>query len=69
VNAITDFTQGIRVRYQPFIGCDESQYEFGNVSSTNAKYVFVKFDKQVQKLGWDGATSQSCRPEDLRILK
>lgn len=39
--------------------------ERGTVSSTNSKYAFVKFDKQVQKLGWHGTTAQSCDPDDL----
>ena len=39
--------------------------EHGTVSSKNNKYVFVKFDKQLKKFGWEGTTSQSCRPEDL----
>lgn len=41
--------------------------ERGAVSSTNHKYVFVKFDKHVAKFGWDGATSQACDPSDLVI--
>lgn len=40
--------------------------EHGRVSSVNSKFAFVKFDKQVAKLGWDGTTSQSCDPADLR---
>jgi hypothetical protein len=39
--------------------------ERGLVSSHNDKYVFVKFDKQLAKFGWDGTTSQSCDPADL----
>ena len=41
-------------------------HEFGTVSSKNDAYVFVKFDKNVAHLGWDGTTSQGCNPEDLR---
>ena len=39
--------------------------EHGKISSANEKFVFVKFDKQVEKLGWNGTTSRSCRPEYL----
>lgn len=41
--------------------------EHGSVSGVGGPpdTVFVKFDKQVERLGWDQTTSQSCRPEDL----
>ena len=39
--------------------------EYGTVSSTNHLYVFVKFDKQVSKFGWEGTTSQACNPHNL----
>lgn len=42
--------------------------ERGTVSSTGEKYVFVKFDKQLEKFGWDGTTSQACDPSDLVTL-
>lgn len=41
--------------------------EFGGISSWNDQTIFVKFDKQVAKLGWEGTTSQGCYPEDLLI--
>lgn len=40
----------------------------GQVSSIGNKFVFVKFDKQVAMLGWDGTTSQACDPLQLRKL-
>ncbi len=43
----------------------DSRSEMGVVSSKNERFVFVKFSKQLQKFGWDGTTSQACRPEDL----
>lgn len=43
--------------------------EFGHVSSINEKYVFVRFDKTIARAGWDGATAQPCRPEDLRKMQ
>ena len=42
--------------------------EYGYVSSHNKFNVFVKFDKQLKLLGWDGTTSQSCNPDDLREI-
>jgi hypothetical protein len=42
--------------------------EQGVVSSVNSKYVFVKFDKHLTRLGWDGTTSQACDPDDLVLL-
>jgi hypothetical protein len=44
---------------------DHEDSEHGTVSSKNHINAFVRFDKQVAKLGWDGATSQSCCPADL----
>jgi hypothetical protein len=56
-----DFATGDRVAYVEFDGSKQR----GTVSSVNSKYVFVRFDEQVARLGWDGATSQSCDPRDL----
>lgn len=42
--------------------------ECGKVSSTNEKFVFVRFDQHVKKFGWDGATSQACDPSDLKHI-
>ena len=66
-----EFTPGTRIRYIPGVAQgnpNDTSCEDGTVSSVNDLYVFVKFDKQVEKLGWDGTTSQSCDPKDLIIL-
>lgn len=63
-----DFQHGQRVRYIPGHAGGDSSHpdcEDGAVSSANHLYVFVRFDKTVAKLGWDGTTSQSCEPDDL----
>lgn len=60
-----DFKAGQRVDYVHFDGTAER----GTVSSVNAKYVFVRFDKHTAKFGWDGATSQSCDPNDLHTVE
>ena len=43
--------------------------ERGKVSSVNERFVFVRFDHTVAKLGWEGTTSQSCKPDDLLIME
>lgn len=60
----SDFKAGDRVEYIEFDGTADP----GTVSSVNDKYVFVRFDKHVAKFGWDGATSQSCDPNDLSMI-
>jgi len=64
---IADFTPGMRVRYVPghADGENDPECEDGTVSSVTKLYVFVKFDKQLRKFGWDGTTSQSCQAMDL----
>ncbi|HEY5865113.1 MAG TPA: hypothetical protein VI542_06105 [Candidatus Tectomicrobia bacterium] len=66
---LTDFYAGQRVFY-----CNRTYhhttpqkitYEPGTVSSTNDTYVFVKFDAQVVRMGWQGTTAQACHPGDL----
>ena len=39
--------------------------EHGIVSRTDTKFVFVKFDKALIRLGWNGAASQACDPSSL----
>ena len=63
--------EGDRVRYVPGIAYGDPEHpdcEDGTITSFSATTVFVRFDAQVAKLGWDGATSQGCDPGDLRIL-
>ena len=62
------FPSGTRVRYVPGHAEGNEHHpdcEDGTVSSVNHRYVFVKFDKQLRKFGWDGTTSQSCQPGNL----
>lgn len=66
--SIEDFQPEDRVFYIPkHVKGDRSHPEcrWGTVSSKNDKIVFVRFDEQVSKLGWHGATSQGCNPKDL----
>lgn len=64
-----DFEFQTKVLYVPWHANDDLSHpdvEAGQVSSWNDRVVFVKFDKQVAKLGWEGTTSQACDPQQLR---
>lgn len=64
-------TPGVRVAYIPghaFGDIRHPDVEHGVVSSSNSKNVFVKFNEALSRFGWEGATSQSCYPEDLILL-
>lgn len=64
--SLDEVEPGMRVAYVPtHAQWDRNVIENGTVSSKNSKFVFVKFDKQVSKFGWDGTTSQSCDVCDL----
>ncbi len=64
------FKPGDRVVYLPTHAdgdVDHPDCEWGTVSSIGrVENVFVKFDQQVSKFGWEGATSQSCDERDLQ---
>lgn len=51
------------VVYNKSFGDEES----GQVSSWNKTYIFVKFENQLNNLGWDDVTSQACNPHDLTL--
>jgi hypothetical protein len=42
------------------------QKEFGIISSWNDKYVFVKFRRSIDVLGWDGTTAQACKITEIK---
>ena len=60
---------GKRVRYVPnHVDVSDTKHpdnEYGKISSSNDHYIFVKFDKNVEVLGWDGATAQACQAHNL----
>lgn len=61
----------MRVRYVPRMAdenINDPSCEDGTVSSWNDEFVFVKFDKQLNLLGWDGTTSQGCSRFNLTPL-
>ena len=39
--------------------------EIGFISSISKDYIHVKFKKQLDDLGWEGTTSQACKPSHL----
>jgi hypothetical protein len=55
-----EFNKKQKVRYKP-------TGEIGYVSSQNKYWVFVKFERAVKILGFEGATSEACKPNDLEI--
>lgn len=66
---ISEIKPQMRVVYVPMHAHGDLNHpdcEQGIVSSVGEKNVHVKFDKQLEKFGWAGTTSQSCSPEDLR---
>lgn len=65
---LEDVTNGMLVAYVPMHANGNLMHpdvEDGVVSSKNDRFVFVKYHKQVSNLGWEGATAQATRPEDL----
>lgn len=64
---VTDFKIGMRVAYVP--GAINDVAERGTVTSTNERLVFVKFDKHVEKFGWEGTTAEVRFPYDLVKLE
>lgn len=62
---------GDRVRYVPGHAEGNATHpdcEDGTVSSIGQTCVRVRFDKHVERFGWDGATALACTPDDLIVL-
>lgn len=65
---VNNFMKGDAVIYVPYHAHGDTTHqdcERGLVSSTNDKYVFVKFLPQLSRLGWEGTTSQACKVDQL----
>ena len=65
---IKDIRPQQRVTYVPFSSTRDIQHkdaESGIASSVTHTRVFVKFDKQIEKLGWNDTAAQACDPEDI----
>lgn len=68
VMKLEDIKPQMRVAYVPRHAKGNANHpdvERGTVSSTNAIYAFVKFDKQLKEFGWDSTTSKACPPGEL----
>lgn len=68
---MSDFQHGDRVVYIPGHAKGDRNHpdcERGTVSSANEHAVFVKFDAQLEKFGWEGTTSQGCNRQDLALI-
>lgn len=50
---------GRKVIYTPFENCDNKYLEYGVITSTNDKYVFIRYGNDVN--------SKSTRAEDLKF--
>ncbi len=48
---------------------DVSDGEIGYVSSAKDTFIFIKFDNQLNDLGWDGTTAQACNFSQVVALK
>lgn len=67
-STLAGFSERMRVIYVPYHAHGDRNHkdcEHGRVSSVNHKFVFVKFDRQVQALGWDEATACARYPDTL----
>jgi hypothetical protein len=68
-----DFIKGMRVRYIPhhaYGNIHHPDCQCGVVSSTNDKFVFVKYDNLmcIMTTGDEPYTPQATNPEDLILL-
>lgn len=65
---LNDFEPGNRVAYVPTHAHHDLKHkdvERGVVSSRNHKFVFVKYYPALERLGWEGCTSQATNPTEL----
>jgi len=68
-----DFKKEDRVRYVPHHANGDQSHpdcETGIVYCVNVGgTVFVKFDKQIQRIGWADAQAQGCDPDSLVLIE
>lgn len=63
-----EYKTGERVIYVPNHADGDHNHpdcEHGAVSSSNHRFVFVRFDKDVANYGWDNASGKACDPNNL----
>ena len=65
-----DFKRFDRVRYVPHHATSEADCEVGTVHRVrdNCDLVFIKFDSQVAKVGFNDAVAPGCDPKQLQLL-
>jgi len=66
---LSDFKSNDEVVYVPYHAEGDRAHPdcmWGRVSSINDHYVFVRFNDTVSRLGWEGATSKACKPDQLQ---
>lgn len=59
---------GMAVRYVPGHAHGDLAHgdcEDGRISSMNDDHIFVRFNKRVAVLGWEGTTGEACDPAML----
>ncbi len=70
---MSGFKKDDRVRYVPHHANGDQSHpdcEIGIVHSINSSgTVFVKFDKQIQRIGWADAQAQGCDPDSLVLIE
>ena len=65
-----DFKRFDRVRYVPHHATSEADCEVGTVHRVrdNCDLVFIKFDSQVAKVGFNDAVAPGCDPKQLQLI-
>lgn len=66
---ISDFHHMDRVAYIPYHAENNINHpdtQWGYVSSTNDKFIFVKFDRYLQDSEWNDVTSHACSIDTLK---
>lgn len=68
---IRDACANQRVRYTPHHARGNpasSDIEYGTVVAARNQMIFIKFDANVARLGWEGATAKGCHPDDVEAV-
>lgn len=64
----TDAYIGMRVAYVPVHADGDLLHpdvEYGTVSSCGSQLIYVRFDEQMEKHGFEGATAKGCKAANL----
>jgi len=58
-----------KIKYIPKHAKSDTEFEIGYVSSVNDVNLFIKFEPQLDLLGWHNTTAQACDFEDVTAIK